>query len=163
MAADQLRVFKWFVDASFRVHPDYKSHTGMVGTMGTGIVASASRKQKLNTRSSTHAELVAANDVMTIVLWTKFFTEAQGYEVTDNIMYQDNRSAILLEKNGTKSAGSRSRALNIRYFFITDNIEQGHLRIEYCPTDAMLADYMTKPLQGQKSSKFRRAIMGFGT
>ena len=81
--------------------------------------------------------------------------EAQGYMIDDNILYQDSKSTILLQENGRKSAGKRSRALNVRYFFLTDQVEKGNLRITYCPTDDMTSDYMTKPLQGEKSHKFR--------
>jgi hypothetical protein len=74
-------------------------------------------------------------------------------------MYQDNMSAILSEKNGRKSAGKRSRHLNICYFFITDMKEhQGQLKIEYCQTDKMLGDYHTKPLHGTKMNNFRSQI-----
>ncbi len=59
-----------------------------------------STHQKLNTKSSTEAKLVAVDDVMPQVIWTWNFLEAQGYSVTDNIVFQDNKSAILLEKNG---------------------------------------------------------------
>ena len=69
-------------------------------------------------------------------------------------------SAILLETNGRKSAGKRSRALNIRYFFITDQVELGNVQIEHCPTDDMIGDFMTKPLQGEKFRKFRDLILG---
>ena len=121
---------------------------------------SMSRKQKLNTRSSTEAELVGVDDAATLILWTKLFLEAQGYEIEKNILYQDNKSAILLETNGRKSAGKRSRALNIRYFFMTDQIEKGNVQVQYCPTDEMTSDYYTKPLQGEKFRKFRRELMG---
>ena len=33
LSADDLRVIKWFIDASFAVHPDFKSHTGAVMTI----------------------------------------------------------------------------------------------------------------------------------
>ena len=88
------------------------------------------------------------------------FMEAQGYRIEKNILYQDNQSAILLEVNGRQSAGKRSRALNVRYFFLTDQVEKGNLEIRYCPTDEMIGDYMTKPLQGNKFRTFRKAIMG---
>ena len=153
-------VFKWSIDASFAVHPDYMSQTGAVMTMGKGAMQSVSRKQKLNTRSSTEAELVAVDDVMTMVLWTRLFWEAQGYKVKANIILQDNKSAILLEKNGRKSAGKRSRALNVRYFFVTDQIEKKRVTVAYCRTDDMTGDYMTKPLQGEKFLKFRNQILG---
>ena len=87
--------------------------------------------------------------------------EAQGYEIKHNILYQDNKSTILLHENGRRSAGKRSRALNVRYFFLSDQISKKNLMIEYMPTDDMVSDYMSKPLQGEKFRKFRRAIMGF--
>ena len=160
LSADNLRVVKWYVDASFAVHPDYKSHTGAVMTLGSGAVQAISRKQKLNTRSSTEAELVGADDAATMILWTGLFLAEQGYHLEKNILFQDNKSAILLEVNGRKSAGSRSRALNVRYFFLTDQVEKGNLSIEYCPTDDMWGDFMTKPLQSEKFEKFRGLIMG---
>jgi hypothetical protein len=119
-----------------------------------------SRKQKLNTRSSTEAELVGADDASIMILWTKLFMEEQGYEIKKNILYQDNKSTILLENNGKRSSSKRTRAINIRYFFLTDQIEKGNLKIEYCPTKEMIADYMTKPLQGELFTKFKHAIMG---
>ena len=75
-------------------------------------------------------------------------------------MYQDNMSTMLLEVNGRKSAGKRSRALNIRYFFITDQIEKGNLSVEHCPTDKMIGDCMTKPLQGAKFRYFANQVLG---
>ena len=80
-------------------------------TFGKGAVQLLSKKQKLNTRSSTEAELVGADNVTTQILWTKHFMEAQGYMIEDNILHQDNKSTILLQENGRKSAGKRSRAL----------------------------------------------------
>ena len=119
-----------------------------------------SKKQKLNTRSSTEAELVGADDAAMMILWIGLFMEQQGYSLNKNILFQDNKSAILLENNGKRSAGKRSRALNVRYFFLTDQVEKGNLSIEYCPTDVMWADFMTKPLQGEKFRKFRDKILG---
>ena len=74
-------------------------------------------------------------------------------------MFQDNQSAILLENNGKKSSPKRTKHINIRYYFITDRIKNDELKIEYCPTDNMVADYFTKPLQGKKFFQFRNTIM----
>ena len=82
------------------------------------------------------------------------------YVVEKNILYQDNKSTILLEENGKRSSGKRTRALNVRYFFMTDQIERGNVVVEYCPTDDMIADFMSKPLQGTKFQKFSKDIMG---
>ena len=160
LSADDLRTIKWYVDASFAVHPDFRSHTGAVMTMGEGAMQILSKKQKLNSRSSTESELIGVDDAATQILWTKLFVEAQGYPVEKNILYQDNKSSILLETNGRESAGKRSRALNIRYFFMTDQVKKGNVSIEYCPTDKMWGDFMSKPLQGQKFIEFRASIQG---
>ena len=78
LKADNLQVVKWYVDASFAVHLDYRSHTGAVMTLGEGSIITMSKKQKLNTRSSTEAELVGADDAATMILWTGLFIEQQG-------------------------------------------------------------------------------------
>jgi hypothetical protein len=143
-------VVKWYVDASFAVHPDFKSHTGTMMTQGKGAVQSIARQQKMNVQSSMEGELVAVDDAATMILQTKLFLEAQGYNADKNIVYQDNESAILLETNGKRSSGKQIRALNIRYFFVTDQVEKGNAQIEHCGTNNMAGDFFTKPLQGEK-------------
>jgi hypothetical protein len=86
--------------------------------------------------------------------------EAQGYQVQDNILFQDNKSAILLEKNGKASSSKRTKHVNIRYFFITDRVNKGDVSLVWCPTGDMIRDFMTKPLQGALFWKFRDQIMG---
>jgi hypothetical protein len=75
------------------------------------------------------------------------FLNGQGYAVGPSVIYQDNKSAILLENNGKRSSGPRTRHLKIRYFFITDRVNMGDVVVEYCPTHEMVADILTKPLQ----------------
>ena len=160
-----INVIKWNIDASFAVHPDFKSHTGATMTFENeegGAIHTVSRKQKLNTKSSTEAELVGVDDVSMLVNWTQLFMAEQGYYIEKNIIYQDNKSAILLEKNGKASSGQRTRAINIRYFWVTDQIERGNMTVEYCPTDDMAGDFMTKPLQGSKFNRWRHCIMNSG-
>ena len=129
-------------------------------TYGRGAPITGSKKQKLNTDSSTVAELVGAHDFSTPILWTKLFMESQGYEIKKNILFQDNKSTILLQRNGKRSSSKRTRALNIRYFFLTDQIEKGNLTVEFCPSTEMIGDFFTKPLQGAQFEKFRKLIMG---
>ena len=50
--------------------------------------------------------------------------ESQGYTVEDIFVYQDNQSAILLEKNRQKSVGKGTRHIKIKYFFVTDKINR---------------------------------------
>ncbi len=104
LGALNTRVLHWHVDASFATHPDMRGHTGGVLTMGTGCPLVTSTKQKCNVRSSTVGELVAVDEMIGQILWTWLFMLAQGIKVTDNILYQDNNSAILLETNGWASS-----------------------------------------------------------
>ena len=128
-------------------------------SLGKGAVYGASTRQKLNTRSSTEAELVGVDDCMPQILWTRYFLEAQGYPIQDSVVYQDNQSAMLLANNGRASSSKRTRHMNIRYFFVTDRIHAGDIRVAYCPTDDMIADFFTKPLQGSKFTRFRDQIL----
>ena len=159
LKADDSQSIKWYVDAAFAVHRDYKSHTGATMTLGEGTLCSVSTKQKVMSRSSTEAELVSLDDVISKVLWSKLFIEAQGYKVKTTVIYRDNTSSMKLEQNGKASSGKRTRHFNIKYFYITDLIQRNEVQIEYCPTDAMIADYMTKPLVGAKFFHFREQIM----
>ena len=42
-----------------------------------------------------------------------------------------------------------------------DKVDKKVVRIEYCPTTLMLADYFTKALQGNVFRRFRDVIMGY--
>ena len=48
----------------------------------------------------------------------------------------------------------------MRYFFIADRVKLGEIRIAYCPTGLMIANYFTKPLQGVLFKRLRGMIMG---
>ena len=113
LRADGSGHLKWHCDTAFTLHDDCRSHTGSTFLMGDGAIASLSRKQGMNTRSSTKAEVVATDEIISPMIWTQLFLEAQGYLAKENILYQDNKSAMLLETNGCKSADKCSHHLNI--------------------------------------------------
>jgi len=89
--------------------------------------------------------------------------QAQGHEVRDNVMYQDNQSAMLLENNGRGSSSKRTRHINMRCFFVTDGIHKKKLRVAHCPTKEMLADCFAKPLQGALFRVLRDAVLNIKT
>ena len=86
--------------------------------MGSGAMQVISKKQKLKSRSTTEVELIGADDVTTMILWKKLFMEEQGYPIEKNILYQDNKSAILLDTNGRTSAGKRNPCVEYSLFFL---------------------------------------------
>jgi hypothetical protein len=158
--ADDMCKMQTWVDASYTVHEDMKSHTGCAVSFGQGAAMSKSSKHKLNMKSSTEAKLVGASDYLPYPIWAKKFLEAQGYPLKENIFYQDNQSRIKFKKNGCKSRGAKSRHIDIRYFFIKNWLDLEHIDVQHCPTEQMLADFFTKPLQGSLLRKFRDIIMG---
>ena len=160
LGKDDTGVVRWWIDASYAVHPDMRGHTGATMSMGNGSVLSSSLKQKLVTRSSTESEVVGVFDVLPQVLWTKKFLEDQGVEVKETILYQDNMSSMLLERNGRQSSTKRMKHMDICYFYVGEHIQNKTLSPQHCPTEEMLADYFTKPLQGSLFVRLRNHIMG---
>ena len=160
LSADSLTNLLWWVDGSYGVHWDSKGHTGAMMSMGKGAIVSVSRKHKLNVGSSTEAELVSIADVLGIMMWCKYFMEEQGNTVENNVLYQDNKSTILLAKNGRMSAGKASKHIKNRFYLVTDKIAQGDLTVEHRPTKEMWADVNTKPLQGKLFREMRAQLMG---
>ena len=160
LKADDTSIVKWCTDASFAAHPDMKSHTGITMTLGEGAIASSSKKQKMNMRSSAEAELVTADKALTQIIWTQNFSSEQGY-TTKAKLFQDNTSTIQLARNGRDGAGERSRHLNIRMFFIKDCIDRGVLQVECCPAKEMDSDYMyvSKAKQGELFCQQRKKMM----
>ena len=158
-ADDQKRNRTW-INATFAVHQDMKSHTGGCQFLGRGVMHSKSSKQKLNTKSSTESEFVGASDYLPFALWTMRFMKAQGLNIATGPVYQDNESARKLEINGQASAGQRSRHIDIRYYWVKDIVAREDIVIEYCPTESMLADFFTKALQGNLFRRLREVIMG---
>ena len=102
LETDDCGSIKWWIDGVFAIHGDMKGHTGgMQMSLGKGAAFGTSTHQKLNTKSSTEAELVAVDDVMPQLIQTQNFLEAQGYTVTDDMVFQDNQSAMFLKKKQT--------------------------------------------------------------
>jgi hypothetical protein len=127
--------------------------------MGKGGMVNISRKHKLNVGSSTESELVSIADVLGMMMWCKYFMEAQGYTIENNILYQDNKSTILLAKNGRMSAGKNSKHIKNRFLLITDEVTQEDLEIQHMGTEEMWAGVNTKPLQGKKFNVMRVQVM----
>lgn len=116
LEATNLSIAQWWANAAFAVHYNIKSHTGSTFSLGKGTIQAISQKQKINTKSSTEAELMGTDDILSHLLWTKNFLEAQGYPSQQTILHQDNTSAILLECNGRDSAGKNSHHIHVCYF-----------------------------------------------
>ena len=117
LGIDDLQVVKWWADAAFAVHPDMKSHNGILGSLGRGAIFARSVTQRLNTTSSTESEVVAGSEALGQALWTSSFLKHQGYGVKNALLHQNNQAAIFLQTNRVMSRKKRSRHIDIRFFF----------------------------------------------
>jgi hypothetical protein len=147
-----------YIDASFGCHWDGKSHSGLVVTLYGCTVLCMSSKQKLVTRDSTEAELVALSDKLMRVLQCYDFLCAQGVECEAPQIFQDNTSTITLV---TKGGGQyRTKYMRVRREFVYERSAAGEVAIVYLPTERMLADMLTKALQGKVFRYLTRRVTG---
>jgi hypothetical protein len=85
----------------------------------------------------------------------RYFIECQGYDIDKYNVFQDNMSALSLEKNGRILSYKQTKHIKAKYFLIKDYYDAGEIDVKVCPTDEMWADDLTKPLQGQKFRDMR--------
>ena len=114
IGAENLNDIYTWIDAAYAVNPDMMSQTGGAMSMGVGIIHGKSGKQRLNVKSSTEAELVGVSEYLPYNIWLLMFLEGQGYIIKNNILYQDNKSTILMLKNGRNPCTGNSRHIAIR-------------------------------------------------
>ena len=147
------------VDASYLVHQDARSHTGVFLTLGRGPIMVKSTKQKLVTRSSTESELVALAESTPDIIWCRNFLSALGFPQPPTPVMQDNKSTIILAERGYSSTG-RTKHIDQRYYSTTELVARLVISLQYTPTDLMAADGFTKPLQGALFCKSRDILLG---
>jgi len=149
-----------YIDASYATHNDRKSHTGVCVTLGCGMVYCSSKRQKINTKSACEAELVGLSDGLGIPIQLQNFLLSVGYKLPPILVMQDNTSTIQLAKNG-RSYSDTTRHVETRYFWMHDRIKRGQIELKHTVTLAMIADVLTKPVQGLLFFDLRNRLLGY--
>ena len=147
-----------YIDASYAIHADKKSHTGCIVTLGKGAIYGKSSTQKLNATSSTETELVAMTEASNQVLWIRNFMIHQEYKVGPAVIYQENLSTIQPIKNG-RTNSERTRHIDIKFFFLHNRSNMDHVIVTYKSAKEMIADLLTKPLQGEQFKALRDQVL----
>jgi hypothetical protein len=153
-----------FVDASFATHEDGKGQSGCMVFLGNTLVHEACRKQKIVTKDSTEAELVALSDYLEEGAMVEEFLidlgTLMGTDFIDTpfVLYQDNRSTITLVETG--GGKYRTKYMKVRQAYVTERLGTHELSIAYIHTSRMIADILTKPLQGEQFHRFAQAALG---
>jgi hypothetical protein len=150
-----------FVDAAYGVHSNAKSHTGACVVVGdVGAVHCKSEKQKIVTKSSTEAELVALSDSYDQGLHVRRFLKEQGCVTGAVTVYQDNMSCMAMVARG-RSAAEKTRHIDIRYFWVKERVDEGEVAIEHLGTERMYANVLTKSLQGGQYHREVKMMTGW--
>jgi hypothetical protein len=139
-----------YIDAAYGVHTSSgKSHTGCAIILGSGPVFVKSTKQKIVSKSSTEAELIALSDSASQAIWVANFINSQGYDVGPVVLHQDNMSCMALVKRGSP-ASERSRHIDIRYFWVKQLVDGKAAVVKHLATELMHANVLTKAVQGKQ-------------
>ena len=117
-------------------------------SFGQGMALGYSWKHKKTAKSLTEGELFGVNDTLGHILWARYFSQEQGYDMEPSLIYQDNMSAILIKTNGKFSSSKRTKHIKIKYYHMKEKKDDGEIRFKHCPTEQMWADINTKPKQG---------------
>ena len=77
-----------------------------------------------------------------------------GYINSNMVLYQENIGVILLKKIGKIPISKITKRINTRFYFITNRINKEYTSVKCCPTEEVVGEYLTKPLQGKLFLKF---------
>ena len=151
-----------YMDSAFAVHGNRVSHSGIVFTLGKygNSILWKSIKQKTVATSSTEAELICIFDGLDYLVWIRNVLDFLGYKQGTTTIYQDNTSTITMAYMGRGSSGSRTRHIDIKYFYIKQFLDSKDLEIDHLGRDNMIADFFASPRQGTVFRRFRGVIMG---
>jgi hypothetical protein len=132
-------------DASCGVHEDGKSHSGVFIALGEGPIF-----VRFVTKLSTEAELVSLSDGCSQIIWSREF-----------LIHQSDVYQLQLCMKITKGKSNRTRHINVCYSFTKDRMDNGEIEVKYMPTNDMIADILTKPLQGKKFIELRDKLLNW--
>jgi len=140
-------LFTTYSDADHAGCKDSRRSTGAyVVKMGTGAVSWRSKLQPIVALSTTEAEYVAACSAGTEICWMRNLFSELGFDLssTSSPLYVDNQSAIAVARNPEHHG--RMKHLDLRYYWLRDEVERKVISVCYCPTREMPADLLTKAL-----------------
>jgi transposase InsO family protein len=142
-----------YTDADGSMAEDRRAVSGYAFLVDGGAVSWASKKQEIVSLSTTESEYVAAAHSAKEALWLKSLVSQLFEPVTLPLdILCDNQSAIALAQDYQYHA--RSKHIDVRYHFLRWVVDNGTIRLTYCPTGDMVADVLTKALPSPKVKHF---------
>ena len=144
------QLFITYTDADHGGNPDNgRSTSGYAVLIGGGAVSWSSRLQSVVSLSTTEAEYIAAVEAGKEIIWMRNLLTEFGYTHTSpSHLLIDNNSAVSVAKNPEHHG--RMKHLDLRFHWLRDTVEAGHISPIHIPTTSQAADIFTKPLKRQK-------------
>lgn len=137
---------------------DRKSNSGYIFKYRGACISWSCRKQNCVSLSSTEAEYIALAEACQEALWLrKLILDFELSEVQRITIFEDNQSCVKLVDN--EKFSRRTKHIDTKYHFVRDLKQKDIVNIQYCPTDNMVADLLTKPLHFIKLNKFRSELL----
>lgn len=126
---------------------------------GSSLISWKTRKQSTVALSTCEAEYIAlASAIQECIYLEQLLKEIDNSQYTQTRVFEDNQGTIALAKNPVNR--QRCKHIDIKYHFIRETVNSGRVTLEYCPTEQMLADVMTKPATKLKLKRFARDMFG---
>lgn len=146
-----------YIDASYAIHHDAKSHTGSLIFDNTNILDGSSTKHQHMDKSSTGSEVSGVHLKMDLLESLKQLYYQLTGKIEPILIHQDNQSGMKLMNNG-ESISNKSKHMRVRYFYVKEKIDESIISLHYTPTNLMIADLLTKPLFGKQFETFVKHI-----
>lgn len=138
---------------------DRRSCSGYVFMLGGGAVSWSSKKQSCVALSTAEAEYMALSTASQEAVWLNNLVYKLNFEtnvIKPVIIYEDNMSTISIANNNVIS--NRTKHVQIRFHYIKELINNNCINVEFCPSEEMIADVLTKALDRIKFVKFREKL-----
>ena len=160
-------MFSKTADTSLKVYGDAdyagdlegrRSTSGFVFVLSGGAVAWASKLQSTVALSTQEAEYIAAALVTREALWMNHILTPMRLAKAPVVIQTDNQAALKLTKDHVTS--QRAKHIDVVYHFVRDRVAKLHVKFEYCPTNAMIADRpcLTKAVTPQQLAMCKAGI-----
>lgn len=146
-----------YADADGSMAEDRHAISGYAFILHGGAVSWSAKRQEIVSLSTTESEYVAATNAAKEALWLRsLLSQLFATDFEPTTLFSDNQSAIALTKDHQYHA--RTKHIDIRFHFIRWIVENGSLRLVYCPTNDMVADVLTKALPSPKVKHFAKEL-----
>ena len=136
---------------------DRKSTSGYMFLIAGGPVSWKSRKHSTMALSTAEAEYVALSTATQECMWMqKLLSESGNPPDGPTTILEDNQSSIAMARN--PQFHGRAKHIDIKHHFVREQVSNGSIALQYCPTNDMLADILTKRLAQQQYSTSGKII-----